>query len=204
MSLPSASLFFLAIPGCNPNTPTLRQRSPASAPSIVPRLRAQEALAPGPGEGGSVLTACHSPAAQRCVGHAGRWQSRCAGGRLAGSHSASSAAFGPPLWHCTERRWTPRPQDTEHCRKGQKVSGAPRDTHHGKFRGFSLCSGLQGIDSDALSNFQVWLFIAQGKTVNLKPGGIFAVGFSGVRTSRTGFLLQNLLLLPNSGTAKPP
>lgn len=54
------------------------------------------------------------------MGHSGSWQSRWAAGWLAGSH----AAVGAPPWHCTVRRWTPRPQDTEHCGKGQRwVSG---------------------------------------------------------------------------------
>lgn len=73
-------------------------------------------------------------------------------------------------------------------------------SHHTRHAGGSVSA-----DSDALSNFQVRLFIvARKKTVNLKPVGIFAVGFSGVRRSWTGFLLKNLFLLQNSGTAKPP
>lgn len=123
--------------------------SPAS--SHAARLRAQVTWPQGRAEGGTPLTACHSPAAQRCVGHSGRWQSRCGGGRPAGSHSASSAAFGVPPWQCTTRRWMPRPQDTEHWRKGQKVSGGPRRSRHGKFPGFALCSVLNGGDSNALT-----------------------------------------------------
>lgn len=152
--------FFLSLfkPGLiTPKTPLGGNPDPPAAvsgPSIIPfcTLESTSDVTPGEGRrGGSPLTACHSPAAQRCVGHSGRWQSRCAGGRPVGSHSASSAAFGVPPWQWTARRWTPRPQDTEHWRKGQKVSGGPRRSRHGKFSGFALCSGLDGSGSDALT-----------------------------------------------------
>lgn len=110
-------IFFFGQPQIATQTPAL-PRHPAASQA--------ESTAVTPGQGkGSPLTACHCPAAQRCVGHAARWQSRCGGGRLAGSHSESSAAVGLLLWHCTDLRWTPRPQDTEHCGKGHEVSAAP-------------------------------------------------------------------------------
>lgn len=60
--------------------------------------------------------------------------------------------------------------------EGTEGEWSSHHSQHGEFRGFSLCSGLHGIDSDALSNFQVRLFIAQGNIGNLKPVRIFAVG----------------------------
>jgi len=88
------------------------------------------------------------------------------------------------------------------------VSGGPRRSPHGKFLGFALCSGLSGSDSNALTPaFQLpgeASHHMRGKfrkgqsrqaeiPAPLKPAGIFAVGFSAVRISRPGFILQKPL-----------
>lgn len=184
MSLPSASFFFffyfiLATPGCNPNTPTLRQRCPTSASSQHhPRGWEQQSRHPGAGRRGGPRL----PAAILRL-PSGVWGTR-------GGDSPAAGVAGwpghtrPPGLPSGSRCGTARSGAGRPGRRTRSTAG--RDTRWVQLpwapRHRQRCS-IQ-LPREA---FHCCESEAQWE--------LFAVGFTGVRTSRTGFLLKKSLFI---------